>query len=188
MTAFTTMTKSDLLAAAKVANILGRWDMTKAQLAAALDVTETQDDVVETVEQPQDELVVISVSTVTHAAPDAILDAKRRYPSEAARDATGKVIRVGKRLSGNQPFAHKFYFLSAMPDATTLAAAPPQAQLIVKAMSRFGITCGDSAMIGEEIVDTAKRGGMATKSGSAELFAYYRRLLEKLGVVHHAEG
>ena len=50
-------------------------------------------------------------------------------------------------------------------------------------MENLGITDEDSAMIGKDIVDEAKNAGfISTSIPSANLFAYYRRELERFGV------
>ena len=109
-----------------------------------------------------------------------------RHPSTNARGPDGKVIRAGKNLSGNAPFKPKFYFLDlqAADDAAELAkTAPNQVKLIMKFMAEKGIVNPEEAAQGGFIVETAKKQGfLQSNIPSENLFAYYRRVLEKLGV------
>lgn len=117
---------------------------------------------------------------------------KRRKPSSNERDEFGKVIRQGRNLSGNLPFRYKYYYLApfAANEAAwtaeykiALDAAPNQVKLILRAMREAGINSAENAAIGKEIVDTAKANNLlVTKIESAVLFAYYRKLMEGLGL------
>ena len=111
---------------------------------------------------------------------DAVKAAKARLPSTNSRDKEGKVIRLGKNLSGNQPFAKKTYEVTAEAPEIAVRAAPNQVQLILKYMKDTS-----ARGTGAEIVEGAISAGyLRTKIEPAVLFAYYRKLLEKLGVEH----
>jgi len=113
---------------------------------------------------------------------DTVKTAKARKPSAAARDENGKVIRTGKNLSGNQPFRQKIYALTNLAPELAVRAAPMQVQLILKYMADYEVEG-----TGKEIVEGAiAEGYLKTKIDPPVLFAYYRRLLEKLGVEHIA--
>lgn len=135
--------------------------------------------------------------------PAMVLDVKRRYPSDAKRDPVSrKVIRKGVRFNNNIPFQHKYYFvhprvaqLSQNPELAksesdkvtveALKAAPPQVRAIVTAMAKGGMTTAQDSGTGGEIVDQAKALNLITsKIESRMLFAYYRRVLERVGVIH----
>jgi len=117
---------------------------------------------------------------------------KRRKPSSHERDETGKVIRAGRNLSGNSPFRYKYYYLASFAAneaewtaeyKIALDAAPNQVKLILRSMREAGNTSPDNAAIGKEIVDQAKANNLlVTKIESAVLFAYYRKLMEGLGL------
>jgi hypothetical protein len=143
----------------------------------------------ETQTQTQDELSMITESVT----PDRVKNIVRRYPSLKPRDANGKIVRAGRNLSGNQPFAYKYYYLNpSLKDETqwtdgyreAFAAAPNQVKLILKAMARF-YTSDRTPALGAQIVNKAKESGMLVSTiDSDRLFAYYRRALETLGVIH----
>lgn len=163
---FDQMTRKELLEIAADRDIRGRHDMTKAELIDVLAGNE------------------ISV--------EVVLETKKRKPSMNLRDEDGNVIRRGRNLSGNVPYKAKFYYLDeklADPEAWTAEyreafdVAPNQVQLIIRWMAEAGITSADESLQGKQIVQTAKEyGKLASKIPSANLFAYYRRLLETLGV------
>lgn len=155
----TTMTKKELLVAAKTLNIIGRHDMTKEALQAAVE-----------------------------AATPAKKVKKSRKRSTAERDANGNVIREGRNLSGNIPFSKKYYFLNmetidTKENQLRVESAPNQVKLIVRWMLENDVTEPENAMRGIHIVDGAKDDNvLVSKIGSAELFAYYRRVLETVGL------
>lgn len=169
---YTDLNKKELLKLATEQNITGRHDMSKDQLIEALEaVTEPGESVIDA---------------------DTLKDLKRRKPSTNERDDKGMVIREGKNLSGNAPFRRKFYYLEAIyadldkvseTYADALAAAPNQVKLILRYMREFEVTEAEVAKQGGEIVEEAKkRSYIQSKIPSANLFAYYRRVLEALGV------
>lgn len=110
---------------------------------------------------------------------------RRRSPKE--RDAEGRVIRKGRNLSGNAPWRRKFYYLNPVAYANAkgkVDKAPGQVRIILRTMMEHGITSNGEAEQGVTVVDIAKDDGMRTSIGSANLFAYYRRTMEDLGLVH----
>ena len=119
---------------------------------------------------------------------DVVKDVKRRKPSTKDRDEHGKVVRQGKNLSGNMPFRRKLYFFDleqkAKPDyEKAFNAAPMQVRLIMKYMEEEGISTVDDAQIGAEIAGGAINSGkLNSKIDPAALFAYYRRVMETLGL------
>lgn len=167
MTTLNEMTKKDLLALAKSANVSGRHEMTKDQLVAALELGT----------EPAGEFIT----------KEQLVEIKRRRPSAAQRDSSGRVVRAGHNLSGNSPFRHKFYYL-ASPAQTeeykaAVAAAPMQVQLLLKYMVAGKVTKETKARTGGEIAGNAiSQGFLKTRIAPENLFAYYRRLLEALGV------
>jgi hypothetical protein len=111
---------------------------------------------------------------------DAIKTAKARTVSVAARGDDGKVIRAGKNLSGNRPFTVKLYAMVDEPTQLAVLAAPLQVQLMVKHMIK-----DRTPRTGKQIIeDMIAANELRTKIDPPVLFAYYRRLLEKLGVQH----
>lgn len=168
------MTKSELLEQAQALNIKGRHKMNVDQLRAEL----------------AHETVVSGKGT----SAEIVKAAKTRRPSARPRDDEGRVIREGRNLSGNVPFREKFYYLDpkfASEDKWSAAyreaeaAAPMQVRLILKHMRMARLTREDAAQTGSQIADGAiKRGVLKTKIPAANLFAYYRRVLETLGVIH----
>lgn len=169
---YETMTKKELLNLATQHGVTGRHDMTKDELVEA-------------------------IKAITEPSPDAIdaeslKELKRRRPSANERNDKGLVVREGKNLSGNTPFRKKFYYLNpeyadldnvSETYEQALEAAPNQVKLILRYMREFNITDPDQAMQGKPIVDEAKtRSYIQSKIPSANLFAYYRRVLEALGV------
>lgn len=117
-----------------------------------------------------------------------VKDVKRRKPSSRERGDDGKVVRKGRNLSGNQPFQHKHYFYDldfAQGDVYDKAfqVAPMQVRLILKYMKETGITTNDDALIGADIAGGAINSGyLQSKIDPAALFAYYRRVMERLGL------
>jgi hypothetical protein len=145
----------------------------------------------------------VETIAITPAQADAILDAaaenptdlravvkdvKKRKPSARPRDAAGKVERKGRNLSGNQPFARKYYYYDLdvkKKDGYEVAfqALPGQVRLLLKYMEAQGITTPDDALIGAEICGGAiNSGSLQSKIDPAALFAYYRRVMETVGL------
>lgn len=157
MTDFEQMSKKQLLALDAAKTIKGRHEMTKDQLVIALTATDLAD---------QDD----------QAAP---VDPTPTVPALTPR-----------RSSGNVPYKHKYYYLDVETYrslADEVAKAPNQVQLILKTMLQCEFVGYDNAAIGKTIVDAGKKAGiLRTTIVSAQLFAYYRRRLEQLGVVHAA--
>lgn len=164
-----TYTKKELLNIAKTLGIAGRWDMTKDELAEAVDHATPPNG-----EDTSKEAI----------SKDKVVELKRRTPSMNERDDEGRVVRLGRNLSGNVPYRRKFYFLdTSKVNDEALDAAPNQVKLIIKAMHNLGITSPEAAAQGGPIVERAIESGyLQTKIAPAALFAYYRRLLEALGV------
>lgn len=209
------MNKTELLARAKDLGVVGRHDMTKEELSIAVALAETKvngastqevegEVEVEPVCDLEDEEAAVTeveaiaeeeedaenVEEIPAADPEVVKDAKRKYPSTKPRDEHGRVIRKGVRFNLNVPYKEKLYYLSKAVSSrpgwdSALAAAPPQVRAIVKAMAaEYDVP--SKASRGSIIVDYAKASGYLTTSiGSAELFAYYRRVLERLGVIHN---
>lgn len=128
------------------------------------------------------------------ALADLVKDVKKRKVSGAERDEAGKVLRTGKNLSGNQPFRAKMYFYDLDVKATVdydkaFNAAPNQVRLIMRHMEEAGITTAEDAMRGGEIAGEAINSGkLQSKIDPAALFAYYRRVMETLGLRLASEG
>ena len=132
-------------------------------------------------------LETIESEAVVEDAAAVVKEVKRRKASSRERDEVGKVVRKGRNLSGNQPFRGKpyYYDLDAAEEIGEAAynAAPMQVRLILKYMREEGITTVDDALRGGEIAGGAINGGyLQSKIEPAALFAYYRRLMERLGV------
>lgn len=125
---------------------------------------------------------------------EIVKDVKKRKVSAAERGEDGKVLRTGKNLSGNQPFRAKLYYFDLEAKTTegydkAFGAAPNQVRLIMKHMEEAGITTPEDAMRGGEICGEAiAQGKLVTKIEPAPLFAYYRRVMETLGLRLAAEG
>lgn len=123
-----------------------------------------------------------------------VKEVKKRKPSAAERNEEGKVVRTGKNLSGNQPFRGKNYYYDLDVKATVdydkaFNAAPMQVRLIMKYMEEEGITTPDDAIRGGEIAGGAINSGkLQSKIDPAALFAYYRRVMETLGLRLASEG
>lgn len=142
--------------------------------------------------EAMDTIESIFPATPAFMVKEQLVEVKRRKPSSNDRGDDGRVIRQGRNLSGNQPFRYKFYFIAPeFADETkwtaeykiALDAAPNQVRLILRSMRESGYTSAESAKIGKEIVDNAKGAGLLhTKIESAVLFAYYRKLMEGLGL------
>lgn len=123
-----------------------------------------------------------------------VKETKKRKASSAERGEDNKVIRTGRNLSGNQPFRAKLYFYDLEAKATldyakAFSAAPNQVRLLMTYMEAEGITTADDAMRGGEICGGAiNSGALASKIDPAALFAYYRRVMETLGLTLASEG
>lgn len=123
-----------------------------------------------------------------------VKETKKRKVSAAERDEEGKVKRVGVNLSGNQPFRGKNYYYDLEAKSTVdydkaFNSAPMQVRLIMKHMEDEGITTPDDAMRGGEIAGGAINSGkLQSKIDPAALFAYYRRVMERLGLTLASEG
>lgn len=117
-----------------------------------------------------------------------VKETKKRKASSAERGEDNKVIRTGKNLSGNQPFKAKLYYFDLDVKSTAdyvkaFNAAPNQVRLMMSYMEEEGITTSDDAMRGGEIAGGAINSGkLASKIDPAALFAYYRRVMETLGL------
>lgn len=167
-----TLTKKQLLSLASEHNILGRHDMTKHQLIDAIAALTPLQSETEVDETEVDE---------TEAESEDAADAPVVPPLKK------RVSMKGVNKSGNMPYRRKPYFLDLdlyeQVNDEQLGKAPNQVRLILRAMENLGITDEDSAMIGKNIVDEAKNAGfISTSIPSANLFAYYRRELERFGV------
>ena len=158
--------------------------------------------------KPRAKKVEAPVETITEEEATAILDragedvdlatvvkeVKKRKVSSAARDEEGKVKRTGVNLSGNQPFRGKNYYYDLDVKATidydkAFNAAPNQVRLIMRHMEEAGITTAEDAMRGGEIAGEAINSGkLVSKIDPAALFAYYRRVMETLGLRLASEG
>jgi hypothetical protein len=109
---------------------------------------------------------------------ETVVELKTRKLSINERNEDNKVIRKGKNLSGNQPFRKKIYAITSICPDTALIAAPNQVQLIVRFMRDTKIEG-----TGGEIIEAAIAAGMLrTKIDPPVLFAYYRKLMENLGL------
>lgn len=123
-----------------------------------------------------------------------VKEVKRRKPSARERGADGKVLRKGRNLSGNQPFQGKNYYYDLEVAEgeeydKAFQAAPMQVRLILKYMAEEGITTPDDAVRGGEIAGGAiKQGYLQSKIDPPALFAYYRRVMERLGLTLASEG
>lgn len=117
-----------------------------------------------------------------------VKETKKRRASAAERGEDGKVVRTGRNLSGNQPFKAKLYYYDLDVKSTAdyvkaFNAAPNQVRLMMAYMEEEGITTSDDAMRGGEIAGGAINSGkLASKIEPAALFAYYRRVMETLGL------
>lgn len=181
MTNLNEMNKKELLARATELSITGRHDMNRTQLIEAIAAIEKAESV-----------IAGATEAEVVEAREALIELKRRRPSSNERDEEGRVVRRGKNLSHNVPFRRKFYYLDPQfADERTwtdgyrdaVNAAPNQVKLILKFMRTYHITDVDTSEQGVTIVSLAMEAKMiSSKIPPANLFAYYRRLLEALGV------
>lgn len=165
---YTEMSKNELLKIAKDRDITGRHNMTKDELIVKLTVD-------------NDEIT-----------PDVVKTIKRKPRSSARRDDEGKVIRKGVNLSGNSPYRRKYYYLDdryanesdwSVEYRDSVNALPNQAKLILGWLRENQITDPEVALRGVEVLDQMKDSRyIATKIDSDKLFAYYRRLLDTVGL------
>jgi len=136
----------------------------------------------------EDEVNDILASVDERPLAEVVKEVKRRKASNRERGEDQKVIRKGRNLSGNQPFRVKPYYydldVKETPDyEKAFSAAPMQVRLILKYMEEQGITTEDDAEIGAEIAGGAINSGkLQSKIDPAALFAYYRRVMERLGL------
>ena len=149
------------------------------------------------VEPPVEQLTEEQADALLDGAVDLVTvvkETKRRVQSRAERDDSGKVKRAGKNLSGNQPFRAKLYFYDLdfkdTPDYDkAFNAAPMQVRLIMRYMEENGLTTADDAERGAEIAGGAINSGLLkSKIDPAALFAYYRRVMERLGLTLASVG
>ena len=204
---YASMTKNDLLAVAKEKNLVGRHDMTKDELIEALG----QEDRLQALDEAEAELVEALANdeangeaeaevtepsltiepvqdTKFHVDPAVTLDVKRKYPSERKRGPDGKIIRQGVNLSGNMPYRQKLYFID--PEVvgsdnweTAIKACPKQVRAIVETMVKYDVDSKENAKRGCEIVALAKEHGiLETRIENGPLFAYYRRVMDTVGL------
>lgn len=181
-------TKKELLAMATAHEVTGRHNMTKDELIEALAEFVNEDD---DGDEENEDLGIEPADTFINK--EQLVAIKRRKQSTARRDASGKIVRTGVNLSGNVPFRHKYYALrpefvkvdKAPADyQEALKAAPMQVQLILKFMRENDYIVGNSAGIGADIAGQAiNKGYLKTRIEPANLFAYYRRVMEALGLV-----
>lgn len=117
----------------------------------------------------------------------SIRNLRKADPKHEKSAETNRVIRAGKNLSGNVPYARKYYYLNNDVAEVILEArkkAPNQVRLMFKYMTTAGITSEKKAATGPDIAGGAINTGMlVTKLDPAVLFAYYRRAMETLGLV-----
>src|SRR5687768_13375022 len=88
--------------------------MTKRNRKAKVEVVDQVEvDEITEIDDDSETGVLEMVENVSAERPliEVVKETKRRKKSSAERDETGKVLRKGKNLSGNQPFREKLYFL-----------------------------------------------------------------------------
>lgn len=180
MTDFTNMTKKQLLALETVQLIKGRHEMTKDELVARLTAAT----------QPVETQPVVSKIT-PHVVPAPTLDDdKLAEIGVQIIDQAQKKVKAWVNKSGNIPWRKKHYMVDETVFADRVATgevgkAPNQVQLILRGMIEMGFTTADRSRIGKDIIDALKQAGkLNTTIPSASLFAYYRKVMEGLGVVH----
>ena len=179
MTDFANMSKKQLLAHEIAKDIKGRHEMTKDQLVAALEAKQSElygdGDIQAEYEQ-----------TMT----ETLSDDKLAEIGVQIVDQAQKKVKAWVNKSGNIPWRKKPYMIDeeTFTDRVAtgeVAKAPNQVQLILRGMIEMGFTSPDRARIGKDIIDALKQAGkLNTTIPSASLFAYYRRAMEELGVVH----
>lgn len=181
---FSVMNKKELLALAGEMQIKGRHEMTKDQLVESL--------IERTVALYGDKADVQRVASkiTPHYAPTQIDDDKLAEIGVQIIDQAQKKVKAWVNKSGNVPWRKKPYMIdeyifAAAVEAGDVAKAPNQVQLILRGMIEMGFTDPARARIGKDIIDALKQAGkLNTTIPSASLFAYYRRAMEELGVVH----
>lgn len=114
---------------------------------------------------------------------------RQREMIEANKQAAkSDVAKTGKKLvkNTNIPWKRKYYFVDVRKyelNGPSVAKAPSQVQLILKSMIENGMIDVENTAMGVDIVSAAIRGGLKTKIEPHVLFAYYRKDMEKLGLV-----
>jgi hypothetical protein len=194
------MTRSELLERAKVLNIKGRHELAKEALEAAIEAHSPLKDPLDAVVKEFEREAEQATATKKD-----LKEVVRRYPSLRKRDpVTKRVIRAGNNLSSNKPFKRKYYYLATFvaahvrkiaagvahkesPYDDAYYAAPKQLRGLLTYMADH---CADPAnpQLGTEIGERAKgMGYVESKIPGDRLFAYYRKALEVLGVIHYKE-
>lgn len=176
MTNYQNFTKAQILDVAKSYGVVGRHEKSKETLI---------------------EICTAHASMLENAqkvySKENLKNITRRLPSLKPRDENGRVIRAGRNLSGNTPFARKWYFLDAkVADPSTwtaeykeaFSAAPKQVRGILEYMAFAEITKKVASNTGPEICEAAKDNNFVKSViPGALLFAYYRRAMETLGLI-----
>lgn len=201
------MNKKELLDRARALNIIGRHEMTKDQLEKIV-MEHSIDTETMSLSDKMDlglatDVELAEVAEEKHTEHSSELDqifsyqkpVKARLPSLRPRDETGKVVRRGVNLAGHKPYMFKNYYLDAKFTETpewlaALSSTPKQVQGIIRAMLALNLTSSTRATIGEVIAREAiARGYVVSKIKPDILFAYYRRTMEKLGLIfsHYGE-
>lgn len=193
------MNKKELLERARDLDIKGRHEMTKEQLEKIVMEHSIDTETLATVETIEAPVEVTEAPTQPTSELDQIFSyqkpVKARLPSLRPRDETGKVVRRGVNLAGHKPYMFKNYYLDAKFTETpewlaALSSTPKQVQGIIRAMLALNLTSSTRATIGEVIAREAiARGYVVSKIKPDILFAYYRRTMEKLGLIfsHYGE-
>lgn len=182
MTDFNTMTKKQLLALETVQLIKGRHEMTKDELVARLTAA-TQTTAEIAAANPD-------IQIIDDAGLGKLDDDKLAEIGVQIIDQAEKKVKAWVNKSGNIPWRKKHYMVdehifAAAVEAGDVAKAPNQVQLILRGMIEMEFTDPARSRIGKDIIDALKQAGkLNTTIPSASLFAYYRRVMEELGVVH----
>lgn len=90
--------------------------------------------------------------------------------------------------AGNQPWQKKLYYVDAkfhanLENAVVISKAPKQVRDMLTSMLESNTTNVNSARDGTAICNRAKEHGLTSKIPSPNLFAYYRKAMENLGLV-----
>ena len=169
----TMMSKKELLALDEAKHIKGRHEMTKVDLLVAI-------------EKYREDAANAIAGEMEDQMPTETVDAVR----EIGVDMPAPAKKVWVNKSGNIPWRRKHYALDmdvyeSAQAAGTVDQAPNQVRLILKGMAELKLTSPGRSRIGKDIIDALKQEGkLNTTIPSASLFAYYRRAMEELGVVH----
>lgn len=100
-----------------------------------------------------------------------------------------KTVAKGKKYvkNTNLPWKRKYYYLDVRAyelKGPSVAQAPNQVQLLLKSMVAAGFTSPENSAMGTTIASTAiAAGGLKTKIEPHVLFAYYRKDMERLGLI-----